>query len=210
MWAPSTSASVAITILWYLAPSMSNSSWTPVPIAVISAWISLLARTLSIRLFSTLMILPRSGSTAWVLRSRRLLGGAAGGIALDHEDLGQARVLDRAVGELARQGRVLQRRLAAGQVARLAGGVAGPRGLDRLADDPPRVGRVLLEVLGQLAVDGLLDQAADRRVAEFGLGLALELGVVELDRDHRGQPLAHVLAGEVVVFFSCSSPLLRA
>ena len=47
-----------------------NSSWTPVPIAVISAWISLLERTLSIRLFSTLMILPRSGSTAWVFRSR--------------------------------------------------------------------------------------------------------------------------------------------
>ena len=52
----------------------------------------------------------------------------------------------------------------------------------------------------ELAVDRLLDQAADRRVAEFGLGLALELGVVQLDRDHRGQPLAHVLAAEVVVF----------
>ena len=62
-----------------------------------------------------------------------LLGGAAGGIALDHEDLGQARVLDRAVGELARQGRVLQRRLA-GQVAGLARRGACPRGVDRLAD----------------------------------------------------------------------------
>ena len=69
-----------------------------------------------------------------------------------------------------------------------------------LHDHPPRVGRVLLEVLAEFAVDDLLDQAADRRVAEFGLGLALELGVVQLDRDHRGQPLAHVLAGEVVVF----------
>jgi hypothetical protein len=73
--------------------------------------------------------------------------------------------------------------------------------LDRLVDDPARVGGVLLEVLGQFAVDGLLDQAADRRVAEFGLGLALELGVVELDRDHRGKPLADVLAGQVLVFF---------
>jgi hypothetical protein len=35
---------------------------------VISAWISLLARTLSILLFSTLMIFPRSGRTAWVFR----------------------------------------------------------------------------------------------------------------------------------------------
>jgi hypothetical protein len=43
---------------------MSNSSRIPVPIAVISAWISLLERTLSMRFFSTLMILPRSGRIA--------------------------------------------------------------------------------------------------------------------------------------------------
>ena len=45
----------------------------PVPIAVISAWISLFESTLSMRFFSTLMILPRSGSTACVLRSRPCL-----------------------------------------------------------------------------------------------------------------------------------------
>ena len=77
---------------------------------------------------------------------------------------------------------------------------AGAGGVDRLADDPPRLARVLLEELAELAVDGLLDQALDRRVAELGLGLALELGVLELDRDHRGQPLADVVAGEVLVF----------
>ena len=37
---------------------------------MISAWISLLERTLSIRLFSTFRILPRSGRIAWVERSR--------------------------------------------------------------------------------------------------------------------------------------------
>ena len=199
MWAPSTSASVAITILWYRAPSMSNSSWTPVPIAVIRAWISLLARTLSMRLFSTLMILPRSGSTACVLRSRACLAEPPAESPSTTKISARARILDRAVGELAGQGRVLQRRLA-GQVAGFAGGRTGAGGVDRLHDHPPGVGRVLLQVLAQLAVDGLLDQAADRRVAEFGLGLALELRVVQLDRDHRGQPLAHVLAGEVVVF----------
>ncbi len=49
---------------------MSNSSRIPVPMAVISAWISVFERTLSIRFFSTLMILPRSGRIACVLRSR--------------------------------------------------------------------------------------------------------------------------------------------
>ena len=38
-----------------------------------SAWISWFCRTLSIRAFSTLRILPRSGSTAWVARSRPCL-----------------------------------------------------------------------------------------------------------------------------------------
>ena len=40
-----------------------------------------------------------------------------------------------------------------------------------------RLGRVLLEELGQALVDGGLDEALDRRVAELGLGLALELRV---------------------------------
>ena len=52
---------------------MSNSSRIPVPIAVISAWISLFESTLSMRFFSTLMIFPRSGRIAWVLRSRPCL-----------------------------------------------------------------------------------------------------------------------------------------
>ena len=123
-----------------------------------------------------------------------LLGRAAGRVALDDEELGQAGSLTRAVGELARQGRVLERRLAAGQVAGLAGRVAGAGGVDRLADDPAGVAGVLLEELAELAVDGLLDQALDRRVAELGLRLALELRVVELHRDHRGQALADVVA----------------
>ena len=85
-----------------------------------------------------------------------LLGRAAGGVALDDEDLGQRRVLDRAVGELARQARVLERALAARQVARLARGRARLRGLDGLADDRARLLRVLLEELGELRVDDRL------------------------------------------------------
>src|SRR5690349_16000527 len=58
---------------------------------------------------------------------------------------------------------------------------------------------MLLEELRQTPVDGLLHEALDRRVAELGLRLALELRVGDLHRDDRGETLAHVLAGEVLV-----------
>ena len=122
----------------------------PVPIAVIIAWISVFESTLLIRFFSALMILPRSGRIAWYERSRRLLRRAAGGVALDEEELGRLRVVDRAVGELAGQRRALERRLAARQLARLARRLARARRGDRLRDDLLRVGRVLLEELGEL------------------------------------------------------------
>ena len=95
---------------------------------------------------------------------------------------------------------VLQRRLAPGQIARLARGLARALGLDGLHDHRARLARVLLEELAQAGVDDRLDEAGHAGVAELGLGLALELGVAQLDGDHRGQPLADVLAGEVVLF----------
>src|SRR3954452_6830485 len=190
---------------------MSNSSRMPVPIAVMSACTSRLASTLSMRFFSTLMILPRSGRIACVLRARPCFAepparaaparppGAPSRVALDHEELGERGIAHRAVGQLARQRRVLERRLAAREVAGLARGLAGARGLHRLADDAVGLARVLLEELGQPAVDGRLDEALDRRVAELRLGLALELRLLDLHGDDRREPLAHVLTLEVGV-----------
>ena len=52
---------------------MSNSSLMPVPIAVMIVRISSFESTLSMRAFSTLMILPRSGRIAWNSRLRPCL-----------------------------------------------------------------------------------------------------------------------------------------
>src|SRR6266511_1382140 len=60
---------------------------------------------------------------AWVARP---LGAAPGAVAFDDEQLRLARVVRRAVGELARHRRGVEERLAAGEVARLAGGDARP------------------------------------------------------------------------------------
>src|ERR687895_811866 len=180
---------------------MSNSSRIPVPIAVTSAWTSLFERTLSMRFFSTLMTLPRSGRIACVPRFGPAVGRPAGRVALDDEQLGEGRVAHRAVGELAGEVRVLGRGLAPREVARLAGRVPGTGGLHGLADDRARLARVLLEELGEALVDGGLDEALDGRVAELRLRLALELGLAELPRDDRREALAHVLALEVWVLF---------
>jgi len=51
-------------ILWYRTPSSWNSSLIPAPMAVMIVRISSLERILSMRAFSTLRILPRSGRMA--------------------------------------------------------------------------------------------------------------------------------------------------
>ena len=51
-----------------------------------------------------------------------------------------------------------------------------------------------VEPVGQMSIDLLLDEGTRLGVAELGLGLALELGISELDGDDRRQSLADVLA----------------
>jgi hypothetical protein len=149
---------------------------------------------LSIRFFSALMI---------------LLGRPAGRVSLHDEQLRQRGVLDRAVGELPRQGRVLERGLAPRQVTGLPRGLASSRGVDCLLKDPPPLARVLLEELAQLAIDRLLDEPLDRRVAELGLRLALELRIAKLHRDDRGEALADVLAAQIGVLLLQEAFLAR-
>ena len=93
----------------------------------------------------------------------------------------------------------VERALADDEVARLAGRLARAGGGQALLDDPPAVGRVLVEVLAEAVGDGGLDLALDLGVAELGLRLALELRVGQLDADDRGQALADVVAGQVAV-----------
>ena len=61
-----------------------------------------------------------------------LLGRAAGGVALDQVQLALLGVALLALGELAGQARAVERALAAGEVARLARGLAGARGVEDL------------------------------------------------------------------------------
>ena len=130
----------------------------------------------------------------------RLLRRSARGIALDDEELRARRIAFLAIRQLARQGRDVERALAPGQLARLAGGFPGGRGLDHLGDDPLGLARVLLEPVAQLLADDALDHRANLRRDQLVLGLRGKLGIGHLDREHAGQPLARVLAAQRHLF----------
>ena len=89
----------------------------------------------------------------------------------------------------------IHRGFAPRQLARLARRFARARGIDALADDAARHGRVLVEVFAQALVDELLDRALDVAV-QFAFGLAFELRLRQLHGNHRDQPFAHVVAGD--------------
>ena len=153
--------------------------------------------------------LAADGKDRLYARVAALAGGAAGRVALDDEDLALLRVGRLAVAQLAGQAATTEQALAsAGQVARLAGSDARHRRGLRLADDVLALGRVLLEPGTELVVDDALSEALDLGVAQLGLGLALELRVLHLDRDDRRQALADVVTGDAVLLLLDLSPLL--
>src|SRR5918911_667871 len=151
---------------------MSNSSRTPVPSAVISAWISVFFSTLSMRDFSTLRILPRSGSTAWVARSRPCLAEPPA------ESPSTMKISARA------GSRTEQSASFPGSVEFSSADLRRFRSPAFPAASPP-LARVLLEELRKSLVHGRLDKPLDRRVAELGLGLPLELRIGDLHGDDR-------------------------
>ena len=150
------------------------------------------------RFFSELMIFRGAAGSpascdrgpAWPSRRPNLL---------DDEELRRFGILDRAVGELSRKRRVLERALSPCELARLAGSLTCVAGGDRLLHDLARFRSILLEKLGKPEVDDLLDEPRDSRVAELRLRLPFELRVPELDGDDGREPLARVFALEVVV-----------
>ena len=139
--------------------------------------------------------LPSQRKDGLVAPVAALLGRATGRVTLDDVELALAGVLALAVGQLAGERHPVQHALAADGLPGLAGGDPGPHRVADLGDDLPGPVGVLLQPVEELLVDHLLHQALDLGVAELGLGLPLELGVGELDADHRRQALTGILAG---------------
>ncbi len=188
---------------------MSNSSPKPVPIAVIIAWISVFDSTLLMRFFSELMIFPRSGRIACVMRSRACFAEPPAESPSTMKSSASVGILDRAVGELARQRRVLERALAARELARLPSGLAAREAATAFVMIWRASGALLLQELREPLVHRGLHETLDRRIAELRLRLPFELRVLELHGDHGRQPFADVLAFEVVLLLLQQALLAR-
>ena len=104
-----------------------------------------------------------------------------------------------AVGQLAGHTVGFQRALAADQLAGLFGGSAGAGRLRGLFKDSLCHSGVFLKKFGQGLIDHIVDQTLDEGVAQLCLGLALKLGLLQLDADHGNDALARIGAGEVLV-----------
>ena len=167
----------------------------PQPSAVISVPTSADESILSKRARSTFRILPFKRQDRLRASVAALLGGAAGRITLDDEELGQRRILLLAVGELARQTRDVERAFAARQLARLARGLACAGRVDDLRHHGLGLGRRFEQELRELLGDERLDDALHFGRDELVLGLRGKLRIGQLDREHRRQPFARVVPG---------------
>ena len=130
------------------------------------------------------------------------LGRAAGGFALDEEDFAARGIAFLTIGELSGQAAGIERGFAAGKLASLAGGFAGARCVNALADNFSRDGRVLVEIFAEALVDHLLDDAFDVAI-ELALGLSFELRLRKFYGDDGDQALADIVAvdGDFVLLF---------
>ncbi len=91
---------------------------------------------------------------------------------------------------------VAEHALSSGKLFCTPGGLARSCRLQDLVEDGPDDFRIFLKIDGKLLVDEIFDQALHLAVSKLGLGLAFELGLRNLDADHRRQTFAHIIAGQ--------------
>ena len=128
------------------------------------------------------------------------LDGRAGSrVTLDDIQLAQAGVTLVAVLQLVGHLTGLQTGLSADRFSGLFGSFSCPGGHQSLFHDALGNRGILLEIIGQLFIGHAVHQGTHKGVAQLGLGLTLELGLGQLDRNDTGKTLAHILAGEILI-----------
>ncbi len=120
------------------------------------------------------------------------LSRTACGISFYKKDLALFRVTARTVGKLAGKTGSGHHGFALYQFARLSGGVTGSSGQDDFVNNSSGIFRVLFQVIIQGSAHGLRNCGHNFAVPQFGLGLALELRLVYLNRYDSGKPFTEI------------------
>ena len=129
-----------------------------------------------------------------------LFGRATGRVTLDDEQFRLGGIAFLAVGELAGQVGDIERAFAARQLARLARRFAGKSGFHHFGDDRFGFLRMFLEPLAEHFVDQAFDHRPHFRGDELVFRLRREFRVGHFHRQHAGQALAAIVAGEIDLF----------
>ena len=137
-------------------------------------------------------ILPRSGRDCLRGAVAGLLGGAAGRVALDDENLRALRRRIGAVGELARQAQLAHRGLARNLLF-LPAADALVGALDHEIEQLVGLCRIAGKPMIERVLDRLFDDARGLGGGQAILGLALELGLADEHRQHAAGAGHHVV-----------------
>ena len=153
-------------------------------------------RILSMVAEATLRILPRSGSIAWVSRLRRLLGRAAGRIALDQEQSRYRAAIWRSNRPACRAGAGVWSAVLREHVLGLAAGAV----FGAFDHEGEQIGGLAGSPARQWSKRSRNDASTSRvgfGAGELFLGLALELRLADEQRDFGGSGASDVLGGEL-------------
>src|SRR5437879_2059276 len=135
------------------------------------------------------------GQDSLIAAVAALLGRAAGGFALHDKNLAIGWIALLAIGQFPGQASRIHGRFSAGQFARLAGRLAGPRRVNALSDNAARDGGVLIEVFPEPLINKLLHLALDIAI-ELAFSLSFELRLGQLHGYDRDQSFADVIASD--------------
>ena len=133
------------------------------------------------------------GQDGLVLPVATLLGGTASRVPFHDVEFGERRVFLLTVRQLAGQTGDIQRALAAGQFAGLAGRFAGTGRIDDLVDHDLGVARVFQQEVRQLLAHRLFHGGLHFGRDQLVLGLGGELRVRHLDGDNGNQTFTDVV-----------------
>ena len=118
-------------------------------------------------------------------------------ISLDDEDLTLIRILRVTVDELTRKTDTIERRLSSRKITGPTCRCTRTLGEYRLLTDGTRHARVLLEIVGELLTDDVLNRGLRLGVSKLLLGLSLKLRILDFNRNDGRETLTDIITAQI-------------